>query len=383
MPRAAGVDDDLSLADVTAVVKASAEDFQVVEKLPFVPGELESSGEHLLIRIKKRGFSTVAVQRMLAQFVGCRQHDIGYCGLKDVRAVTEQWFSLPLNSASKKQSKTGGGTGLSDGSCEDWRFACSRHFSQLQQTAPESRVDVSEVCRHNRKLRPGTHSGNHFRIVLREIESNRVGRSADLQRTLEQRLESIRSTGFPNYFGLQRFGRDGSNLLTAVQLIEREVPKSCSGSASRRRLSQPQKLAVSAFRSFLFNLICSARVKNNTWLSASVGEPLLVGSSRSFFIATDVDADIESRLNAGQISTSAALAGSVGDDPAGLACWWSRERNMLDNELSALDPKCRLTSLINFAAYSAKNWGFVTSAERYVCNRRTWIGRGLMRPRWK
>ncbi len=358
LPRAYDTDDCLSVPDISAGFKYSADDFKVHELLPFTPGksgetgESAGVGEHLAIHIQKRGIGTSDVQRMIAQFIGCREHNVGYCGLKDVHAVTDQWFSAPLNAAQRRQSKASDAGVSSTSGVDDWHESMGRFLDRKVADNADSDVAVLKVVRHHRKLRPGTHRGNRFGVVLRDCQFSESlppdGQSVsatniksethcalDLQQSVDKRLQRIQSVGFPNYFGLQRFGRGGSNLRTAEKLINgkssiRQVGKK----ARQRRLSQPQTFAVSAFRSFLFNLICASRVRQNTWLTASTGEPLLVGNSRSFFIAGADDRDIRSRLLNGQISTSAALAGCVGNEPAGLAEWWRVERGILDRDLS-------------------------------------------------
>ena len=65
-------------------------------------------------------------------------------------------------------------------------------------------MQVLAVTRHQRKLRRGVHRGNRFTLVLRELQGERDA--------LEQRLQQMRSAGVPNYFGEQRFGRNGSTL---------------------------------------------------------------------------------------------------------------------------------------------------------------------------
>jgi tRNA pseudouridine13 synthase len=72
-------------------------------------------------------------------------------------------------------------------------------------------LTVVRHARHSRKLRRGALKGNTFRITLRDITGD-TGK-------LEQRLDIIAREGVPNYFGEQRFGRNGSNLLTADRLF--------------------------------------------------------------------------------------------------------------------------------------------------------------------
>ena len=49
--------------------------------------------------------------------------------------------------------------------------------------------------------------GNHFKIVLRNVQSSHVTSSDDVITALiPQVMESVKDAGFINYFGPQRFG---------------------------------------------------------------------------------------------------------------------------------------------------------------------------------
>ena len=65
-------------------------DFQVSEQLE---PELDGAGEHLWVRVRKRGMTTPELVNELARWAGVRPANIGFSGLKDKFAVTEQWLS--------------------------------------------------------------------------------------------------------------------------------------------------------------------------------------------------------------------------------------------------------------------------------------------------
>lgn len=202
-------------------IKVRAQDFEVIEDLGF---EASGSGEHLFVKVRKKDANTAWVAKQLADFVGIRAIDVGYAGRKDRRAVTTQWFSCWL-------------PGRKD---PDLRDLCAEG------------VEILEVSRHGRKLKRGNLSSNEFRILIRNLPQQ-----ADLERKLQQRIESIREHGVPNYFGEQRFGRDCGNLFRADALLKGKI---------RVRDRQKRGLYLSAARSYLFNLILSARIKDHSWL---------------------------------------------------------------------------------------------------------------------
>ncbi|MFO0511454.1 MAG: tRNA pseudouridine(13) synthase TruD, partial [Gammaproteobacteria bacterium] len=157
----------------TARLRTVPEDFQVEERLGFEPS---GAGDHVLVRVRKRGANTAWVARALARIAGVRPHDVGYAGLKDRHAVTTQWFSLP--------ARRQGPAALAEARGEGW--------------------EVLEAHAHRRKLPRGALAGNDFRIVLRGFDGDREA--------LERRVEKLRQHGVPNYCGPQRGGRALANL---------------------------------------------------------------------------------------------------------------------------------------------------------------------------
>lgn len=206
----------------TGVIKSSIEDFQVTEQYEFEP---TGSGEHLLLWIEKRGANTGWVANQFANFLGLRHFDVSYCGKKDRHAVTRQWIScwLPTNET-----------------------------PDLDELNIEG-VEVLKTTRHLKKLRRGEHSANHFDLMVRQLEVT------DRQ-ALAARLESIKTDGVPNYFGPQRFGREGQNYHKACELIADPELR------SRRKLDRKQKdIYVSALRSWLFNDCLVREVEADNW----------------------------------------------------------------------------------------------------------------------
>ncbi len=57
---------------------------------------------------------------------------------------------------------------------------------------------------HSRKLRRGALAGNDFHIRVRGLQGD--------ARAIDARIAHLAAAGVPNYYGLQRFGRDGANL---------------------------------------------------------------------------------------------------------------------------------------------------------------------------
>jgi tRNA pseudouridine13 synthase len=77
--------------------------------------------------------------------------------------------------------------------------------------------------------------------------------------------------GVPNYFGEQRFGRDGSNVERARQWICSRRPRASIGAFERG-------LHLSTARALLFNAVLGARVAAGTWSTPIDGDVALDGS---------------------------------------------------------------------------------------------------------
>lgn len=246
---------------IQGLIKQTPSDFRVVEDLGFA---LSGDGEHDYLWIEKEGANTTWVARSLAQHAGIGQRDVGYAGLKDRHAVTQQWFSV--------RRPTGEGT--------DW--------GALETDG----VQILRTERHQRKLKRGAHVGNRFQITLREVEIDGVD--------VVRRLETVRARGVPNYFGAQRFGRGANNLRMAAGLA-----------AGKRLQRDKRSIALSAARSFLFNEILSARVADGSWDKALPGDTMNLDGSGSVFVPDEIDDSILRRTTDLDIHPTGALLGDA------------------------------------------------------------------------
>lgn len=243
------------------IIKQSPADFYVEERLHF---PLEGSGEHLWLLIEKSGMNTVYLKRQIARLSGCPQKDIGHSGLKDRRAITRQWLSLPLKYAAslpEKQKFEG----------EYWRI-----------------IDKQV---HSRKLRIGSHRENFFRIIIRRI-------AAERRMAIEEQLATIQAQGFPNYFGEQRFG--SNNLAQAQQWVARGVlPKK----------PEERSRVLSTLRAALFNAQLAARVADHSWHRLIAGDRAMLSGSHSHFAVEQLDEDLIARTASGDLSPAGYLPG--------------------------------------------------------------------------
>ncbi len=221
--------------EMLGLLKNAPADFLVTELLEI---EFSDQGEHVWLDITKTQQSTERVAKSLARYAGVAYRDIGYAGMKDVYAVTRQWFSVWL----PKNPNLDWGDFTMEG------------------------VEVNAIKKHHRKLKRGAHKGNQFLIKVTQTGGDLGG--------LESRVQQIQRFGVPNYFGEQRFGRDASNLSKAESFFQRDL---------RIKDRNLKSIVLSAARSFLFNLVVSGRVSDQNWRELMVNEPASLNGGNSIF----------------------------------------------------------------------------------------------------
>ena len=194
----------------TAIIKTTPEDWSVIEELyPEQLAKIRTSkeGEHLYLLVEKENFNTLEVVDFIADFFKQQKSSVGYCGRKDKRALTHQWFSVPT----------------------------SQKINLDGFFAPGIRL--IEKARFKKKLRIGDHAFNRFEILLREVE-------AKPSKFLEGQHKA-----FLNFYGPQRYNQ--RSLAAALDWIK------CR---RRKNISQRYKSwNLSVLRSFLFNKILEKR----------------------------------------------------------------------------------------------------------------------------
>lgn len=226
----------------------------------FVP---TGAGEHLFLRIKKQNLNTEDVAKQLARLLNKPSKLISYAGLKDKHAVTTQWFSIHCPGEDLPHADHLSGEG--------WQ--------------------VIESTRHLKKLKNGGIARNQFTLMIRHIKA---------RDELEQRLTLINTLGVPNYFGPQRFGHLGQNLIKAEKML-------LHGFRVKDRFLRG--IYYSTARSYLFNCILAKRVALQNWNKALSGDVLQLSGSHSIFPIEVPDETIHSRVATHDVSPASVLYG--------------------------------------------------------------------------
>ncbi len=172
MERELGIEGYLtSTQGVGGTLKSSPEDFVVEEVSAPPPPAID--GRYAIATIRVRNWETNRLVRQLARSFRISRQRIGFAGTKDKKALTTQLFSFEdLTPEQVKELR------LKD-------------------------VEILDASRSARPLEIGDLVGNRFRIVVRdlavapEMAASLVGETSRQIRALG---------GFPNFFGIQRFG---------------------------------------------------------------------------------------------------------------------------------------------------------------------------------
>lgn len=246
----------------TAKLKAKPEHFIVKENLGY---EFTGTGEHLMVKIRKTGENTMFVANELARYCGVKSKDIGWAGLKDRHAITEQWLSIHLAKSDMPD------------------------FADFEAQYPT--IQILETAKHNKKLRAGDLQGNRFEITLSEV--------SDVE-SVKQRLARIVESGVPNYYGAQRFGRDGNNIAEAKRWGRDNV---------RTRNQNKRSMYLSSARSWIFNQIVSSRIDQDCFSTVLLGDILEVKDKMTTPVNEAEYEQSQQNVLDGIASITASLAG--------------------------------------------------------------------------
>jgi tRNA pseudouridine13 synthase len=151
-------------------LKKNPEDF-VVNELSIMP-EKKDDGAFTAAVMRARNWETNRLIRKLARSLRMSRGRIHFAGTKDKRAVTTQLFVIQ---------------------------ASPKDVLNLNITD----VEVIDAYRTDKRIMLGDLLGNEFVVTIRDVP---LGRNEVEESVFPVRDEIIRNGGFPNFFGVQRFG---------------------------------------------------------------------------------------------------------------------------------------------------------------------------------
>lgn len=257
------------LPGIGGQIKEQPEDFEV-EEIPAY--EASGTGHFLYLWIEKRGVGAEYFVREIARRLDIQVGEVGTAGLKDRHAITRQMVSIPDRAADRVHDLDGQG------------------------------IKVLKVNRHTNKLRAGHLHGNRFRVLIRGVEADAAAR-------LEPLLERLRQDGMLNYYGPQRFGKDGETVRIGLALLRGETPAP-HPDGRPVNLHHPflRKLALSAVQSALFNRYLARRQKDGLMRKVLRGDVMCKWPAGGMFVAEDLTLE-QSRFEKREIIPAGPIFG--------------------------------------------------------------------------
>jgi len=186
------------------------DDFKVDE----IGIEFKGSGNFSIYHIQKIEMTTWDMIAAFAEYLNINAEKIGYAGLKDKHATTSQYISIE-----------------------------ARYEKELKKFK-HPQIKILNQTRHSHSIRMGDLVGNRFHINLFEVNQIQAGR-------IEKLAKKSQKLGLPNYFGYQRFGRDGDSIEQAKSMIAGDI---------HIEDAKVKKFLISVYQSTLFNEWLAQRV---------------------------------------------------------------------------------------------------------------------------
>ena len=230
-------------------IKQEPEDFEVEEIPAYEPS---GTGDHLYLWIEKRGMGAEYFNRQVAKRLGVAPGEVGTAGLKDRHAVTRQMVSVPAAAEERLKDVEGDG------------------------------IRLLKVSRHSNKLKSGHLHGNRFRILIRDA-------IVEAKDSLAPMVDRLLRLGVPNFYGPQRFGRDGETVKLGLALLrDEQLPKSADGRTMNARSPFLRKFALSAAQSALYNHYLAQRLTDGLLHRVLPGDVMAKWPFGGMFVASDL-----------------------------------------------------------------------------------------------
>ena len=253
------------------------DDFIVNETPAYLPTGI---GDHVMIRVQKRGITTPQAAAGLARALNVAERDVGWAGMKDRRAVTTQWLSVPPPVSPEQIALLA---------------------ANPPMTSDGGELRIIEWARHPHKLRTGHVASNEFQLRIRALDATVTPLTA-LHRAQQIVAALAQGPGALNWYGEQRFGRDGDNAARGLALL--------LGTQALARHPRGQKLdrfLLSALQSHLFNQWLQRRLEDGLINRALLGD-VMRKRSGGMFVCESPDID-QARVDAGEIVATGPMFG--------------------------------------------------------------------------
>jgi tRNA pseudouridine13 synthase len=165
-------------------IKVINKDFIVEELFNY---DIQNSGRFIVFKLTKENLNTIDAIKIISSIINIPLKNIGYAGLKDKKAITTQFISLPN----------------------------AKNISAEYNFSSESfRLKLSKIGFRNEKIFPGCLSNNKFEITIRNLKKYNI---------LKNKNKKELPNHYVNFFGEQRFSK--KNHLIGKFIIKKEYEK--------------------------------------------------------------------------------------------------------------------------------------------------------------
>jgi tRNA pseudouridine13 synthase len=256
------------LPGIGGVIKLRPEHFRVEELPLYLP---VGQGEHLYLVLEREGWNTRDLAKRLAAVFAVAEDAVGHAGLKDKQAWVRQTFSVQVQGLEPEAAR-------------------ARAAAALGRLDPP--VSVVSAARHGNKLKAGHLLGNRFQVVVSQLGDQAEARAQAVAHALQHR-------GLANYFGPQRFGRQGDNPAQGRAILAGRGP----------REKWLRKLLLSAWQSEVFNQWLARRVEDGDFARLLPGDLAKKTDTGGLFIVEDLEAETP-RMERREITYTGPLMGA-------------------------------------------------------------------------
>jgi tRNA pseudouridine13 synthase len=242
-------------------IKTVDDDFEVEEIPAYQPSGV---GAFLYLWIEKRNMGAEYFARQIARRLNIPVGEVGTAGMKDRHAIARQMVSVPADVEPLLHQLDGDG------------------------------LRILSVNRHGNKLKPGHLHGNRFRILIREVANGAGERLAPI-------IEHLKREGLPNFYGSQRFGRDGETGKLGFTMLRQETKAGPRNPFLR-------KLALSAAQSALFNRCLARRLEDGLLRRVLAGDVMMKWPFGGMFVTSAIATE-QARFDAREVVTAGPMFG--------------------------------------------------------------------------
>jgi len=197
-------------------LRVTPEDFVVRERSIYP--SMSNAGCFCVAKVTLRNWETNRFVRIASRYLGISRKAVGFAGTKDKRAVTTQLFSFK---------------------------SCPEEVGRLSALKD---VKIEDVYRVDRGIEIGELLGNDFEINIREVPLLTKGSvfgiegKREVEDIVNETTEELRKiNGFPNFFGVQRFGavRPVTHIV-GKYIVEGDYKKAVKAYVGNPHPSEPQ-----------------------------------------------------------------------------------------------------------------------------------------------